>query len=480
MTIDRASLLRAIGARKLADWVITERRSERLGVAAGAAAPAPAPGAPGGAGSAGSGAPDSDAVWRSERSEHLRVLVRRDLPSGRGTGVVEVQERSGDAAAVLAQAVALAEAAVEPAWTTPPPAAPARVPLLDELAAGALEPAAEALRGALHQAAARAGLQLVRWRGQVSREELTLGSAQGFEVAWQQSEYRITATVQRNGELATLRRTARRIAELELAGALEELAGELALPPGQPGQPDQYEPPPQPVLLQLGAEAMLGDDERGVWAVFAELAAAAAERRGAPGAERPRLQRTSLGAGGLFAQPPLVVWSDGALPFGTRSAPVGDEGEAVRRFRLFADGELGEPGLGPREAAWRGGAPNGGVRNLVINAGAAAAGDAAGPAGPGGPGGVGGRPGAGAAAPAALPLLEVRRLRWLRIDPTSGHAEAELALAIDRQRGTALRGGVFSLDLLRALATGQRAATLIRRGGYHGPAWIRLGPVQLR
>lgn len=445
MTIDRASLRRAIEARKLADWVLTERRREQLSVASHGAA------------------------WRSDRSEHLRVLVRRDLPSGRGTGVVEVQEPRGEAPALIARAVALAEAAIEPVWITPPPAAPARVALLDELAAGSLGPAAEALRQALHQAAERAGVALVSWRCEVARDELALGSAQGFEVSWKQSELRATATVGKDGQLGGLHRRARRLADLELPGALAALAAELAPREQAAALPDV------PVILELGGEAMLGDDERGVWETFALLASAPLQRRNAGATIALGARRGAAGtaqtsqtlatlATSQSSQSSLTVSSDGALPYGLRSAPVGDEAEAVRRFRLFADGQLGEPGMGPREAARRGGAPNGGVRNLVI-----------------GPGAAGDGPEEGAAFDGAgMAILDVRRLRWLQLDAGSGRAEGELELAFDRQRGTALRGGRFAIDLARALVGGQRSTATLRRGSYQGPAWIRLGPVQLR
>ena len=433
MTIDRASLRRAIEARKLADWVLTERRREQLSVASHGAA------------------------WRSDRSEHLRVLVRRDLPSGRGTGVVEVQESRGEAPALIARAVALAEAAIEPVWITPPPAAPARVALLDELAAGSLGPAAEALRQALHQAAERAGVALVSWRCEVARDELALGSAQGFEVSWKQSELRATATVGKDGQLGGLHRRARRLADLELPGALAALAAELA------PREQAAALPAAPVILELGGEAMLGDDERGVWETFALLASAPLQRRNAGATIALGAPRGAAGTS-QRSQSSLTVSSDGALPFGLRSAPVGEEAEAVRRFRLFADGQLGEPGMGPREAARRGGAPNGGVRNLVIGPGAAGDGPAEGAAFDG----------------AGMAILDVRRLRWLQLDAGSGRAEAELELAFDRQRGTALRGGRFAIDLARALVGGQRATATLRRGSYQGPAWIRLGPVQLR
>lgn len=442
MTIDRDSLLRAIGARKLADWVLTERKAERLTI-----------------GSAASGE-----LWRSDRSDHLRVLVRRDLPSGRGTGVIEVQEQVGDAPSLISRAVALAEAAVEPAWDSPPPAAPARVALLDELAAQTLEPAAAALRSALFSAAAAAGLTVERWHGQISRDDLLLSSAQGFDVTWQRSGYRITATLSAKSpsgaQLVSLRASARRLAELDLVAALAALATGAAAEARALARSSEPQVPDAPVILELGPEAMLGDEgaASGVWGAFVALAEVRAARRGLLRGLRDLHEAAPLHTA-QGAPSSLIVWSDGALPYGLRSAPVGEEGEAVRRFRLFADGVAGEPGMGPREAARRGGAPNGGVRNLVINAGEPAA-----PVAPG----------------SSTPILHVHRLRLLHIDPNSGHGELELGLAVDRERGVVLRGGCVALDLVQALATAERAPERIRRGDYHGPAWIRLGPMQLR
>lgn len=427
MTLDRTSLRRAISSRRLADWVLTERHRDSLTLAS------------------------SGTAWRNDRGDHLRVLVRRDLPSGRGTGVVEVEEQLGDAPTVVGRAVALAEAALEPSWITPPPSAPARVSLLDEPAAGSLEPAVNLLRAALTDAAHAAGLALPSWRAQVSRDELAIGSAQGFEVSWRQSEYQVSAVVSRDGRQAALRRTARRIADLDLAASMRALSAELAEP-----APDlTLALPARPVVLELSLDAMLGDDELGVWRAITELADARAQRRG--------LVRAAIERRAAPSPSPLTVWSDGALPYGVRSAPVGDEAEAVRRFRLFSDGEPGEPGMGPREAARSNRAPNGGVRNLVIE-----------------PGPAGGVDGAAAAADGS-PILDVRRLRWLTIDPSSGRAEAELELALDRQRQQkALGTGTFSVDLVDALARAERAARTVRRGSYLGPAWIRLGPVVLR
>jgi hypothetical protein len=426
MTIDRASLRAAIAGRKLADWVLTE--SHRQGVTHATS--------------------DGDTRWGSDDRKHLRVLVRRDLPSGRGTGVVELQERTGDPRAVISQAVALAEAAIEPSWSTPPAAAPARVALLDEeLAkadAGVIETTAARLAASVHKAVATTGLELVDSQLRVEREETGLSSAQGFEVRWRESRFEIALTVRRGGQLANLRRCARRIVDLDLHSTLTAIASDLAQPA------TSMEPPSVPVALEFGVEPMLGDDDRGLWRAITDQADARAARR-----DLTRYQRSAMLPAGDRT---LTVWSDGTLPYGTHSAPVGLDGEAVRRFRLLGDGVMGEPGMGPQEAALRGRSPNGGVRNLVVSAGTAPV---------------------VTEQEHGAPILEVRKLRWLRIDPANGHAEGELALAIDRESGKPIRRGGFALDLLLGLATATRSATLVRRGAYLGPAWIRLRPLRL-
>lgn len=437
MTLDRASIERAIGARRLADWVITERTSERLTIGRGAA--------------------PSGELWRSERADHLRVLVRRDLPSGRGTGVVSSQEHVGDAASLVARAVAIAEAAVEPAWDTPPPAAPARVELFDAKWATSLELGAAALAKALAEAAVAAGLAVERWCGELQRDDLSLSSALGFAVSWRTSRYQLVAHLRPTGNagapLVTVRCAGRRLSDLSLPAELAAAAQTAAAAAKRPASPAAL--PDEPVILELGAAAMRGDADasettassyaaRGVWGAFIALADTVAARQG--------LRRNQTR--GIDSS--LTLWSDGALPFGLRSAPIGDEGEAVRRFRLWSAGAPGEPGLGPRAAARLGAAPNGGVRNLVINAGAADE------------------------RSAAAPILRVHRLRLASLDAASGRATLELALAEDRERGAIYTTGTCALDLAHALAQAQRSPELVRRGDYHGPTWIRLPATRLR
>jgi predicted Zn-dependent protease len=210
----------------------------------------------------------------------------------------------------------------------------------------------------------------------------------------------------------------------------------------------------------LPADAMQHGEGYGGWAPFADQADAALERRG--------LTRYRLGApiapGADRVDEPLGIASDGALDHGTRSAPVGDDGDAIRRFPLIERGVCTGLGLSPREAARRGRDPNGGVRNLVI-----APGTWDGTITAGGTGGGTGR------------VIEVRRLRALAIDPYTGDASLELGLAIEHEGGARrpFAGGTVYLDLVAALARARRSAALIRRGPYVGPAAVRIEDAEL-
>jgi hypothetical protein len=161
------------------------------------------------------------------------------------------------------------------------------------------------------------------------------------------------------------------------------------------------------------------------------------------------------------ADEPLGIASDGAIDHAAGSAPVGDDGDAVRRFPLVERGVCVGLALSAREAARRGRDPNGGVRNLVV------------------------APGTwdGAIAAGAGRTVEVRRLRALSIDPYTGEASLELALALDHGGpGGAPRpftGGTVHLDLIAALARARRGAARIVRGPYFGPTAVRIEDAEL-
>ena len=68
-------------------------------------------------------------------------------------------------------------------------------------------------------------------------------------------------------------------------------------------------------------------------------------------------------------------------------------------------------------------------------------------------------------------VIDVHRVRSVAIDPYTGDASLEIALAIDHGGAIprAFVGGTIRLDLIAALATAHRSTTLLRRGAYNGP-----------
>jgi hypothetical protein len=217
-------------------------------------------------------------------------------------------------------------------------------------------------------------------------------------------------------------------------------------------------PPPGPCALWLGPEALLpkGDDDRGLWAVFAHQADSAVERQGLT---RYRY-RAEIAPGASQLPEPLTITSNGALDFATRSVPVSDDAVAIRNFPLVERGLAVGLGLSPREAALRRTDPNGGVRNLVV------------------------APGTWPTTPSTTTrTIEVRRLQTVSLDLTTGDASLDIALGFehrpDRPGPTPFTGGTIRLDLITALARARRSSQLLRRGAYHGPASILIDDAEL-
>lgn len=420
--INRRELVRALERRRVSDWVVIERAQE-LALA-----------------------DEVRPLRRREARTRITLVVHQDTPAGRGSARVEVAAQEGSAPELVERALALASSAVAPSWTSVASAAPAKVTVLDPaLAKADLADLAEATLGRLRRpqsASVTASLEL-------SREQVIAQSSAGAVVRWAASHARAEALVADRGLSLPVAREARRLADLGLdvaiAGAAVDLARLAAAGPPAPGR----------CALVLAADAMLHGEGYGVWAPFAAQADATLERRGlaryrpgapiAPGADR-------------FPEP-LGIESNGALDHATLSAPVGDEGDAVRRFPLIERGVCVGLALSAREAARRGRDPNGGVRNLLVAPGTW---DAA----------IEGRPGR---------TVEVRRLRGLAIDPYTGDASLELLLAIDHGGGAArpFAGGTLHLDLVATLARARRSATLVRRGPYFGPAAILIDDAEL-
>jgi predicted Zn-dependent protease len=418
--ISRRSLVSALNARKVADWVVIERGQELATIA------------------------EDRALHRTEQRTRWTIVVHHDVPRGRGTARLDLATRQGEARDVVEQAISLATAAVGPPWISTPAAAPAKVTLLDDKLAkvNLATAAAELLAAAKRPAGANVQLRL-----ELMRERVNVQSESGFHTTWTATNLTADALVAVGDHSIELTRDARRRADLEaeLTDALASAASDLTLL-GSAGAPT-----PGRCAVILRADALLHGGGLGMWRVFAEHAAAETERQGLA---RYR-QGTAIAPGADQIAEPLTITSNGALDFGAHSAPVDDEGEAVRRFALIERGVATGLGLSAREAARRKVEPNGGVRNLVIARGTWTD-----------------------AAPAGR-TIEVRRLRSLSIDPYTGDASLELGLSIDRDGNRPFTGGTLRLDLVAALARARRSSAALRRGPYLGPASVVIEDVEL-
>lgn len=422
--ITRRELIRAVAReRRAADWVVLERVQEIAIV------------------------DELRAIVRRETRTRFGLVVHVDRALGRGTGRLVIDASAGTPNAIVARALSLASAAVGPGWKSVPPAAPASVEVLDRDLPKNLEEAARALVGF-----ARPSNATARCRATVIREQVAVQARSGFREEWPASELRAEALVIAGDRSLELAREARRLADLTDAARPESLpaaavaaAADLRALAGA-GAPSAGEA----IDLELATDALLHGDGLGVWAVFAVQADASLERQG--------LTRYRLGSpivpGAPQVAEPLTITSDGAMDHALRSAPVADEGDAVRRFDLVDRGVAAGLALSMREAALRGLDPNGGIRNLRI------------------------WPGSWDGTPRGR-TLEIRRLRALSIDRYTGDANLEIALGFDD--GRPFTGGTVRLDLIATLSRARRrkAATPTRRGAYIGPPSVLIEGVEL-
>ena len=413
--IDRRSLVRALGHEDVADWVVIQRDQEL--------------------------AISDDGVQRSEQRTRWQLTLHADTPAGRGTAHVAIDANEGDPDKLIAQTAVLARLAAGPAWATIPPAAPARVELADP-ALGTGEPLAAV--ATIAKLVPRRPGAAIEARVTVLRESVTVQARQSFHTEWTATLARVDAIVAQGAHALAITREARRVADLDIVAAVDEAIADLRYLAGaKPAAAG-------PCSVILAADALLHGG-LGVWDAFVAQADPVVAREGLT-----RYHEHALIAEGSDAvAEPLTITSDGALAFGVRSSPVGDEGDATRKFSLVTRGVAAGLALTPREAALRQRDPNGGVRNLIVE------------------------PGSWDARATPDPtekrrVIEVRRLRGLTIDPYTGDADVDIALGLDRTTGAAFAGGTLRLDLIAELARARRSARTIRRGPYVGPAavWI--------
>ena len=417
---------------------------------------------------------------RRDHRTRLTLIVHQDVPRGRGTARLDIDPFDGSAADLVDQAIALALAAVGPAWISAPPAAPARVDLLDPALVGR-DLGAVAL-GTLARLR-RPDHLTVSATIEILREKLTVISGSGLHATWLATALRGDALLAAGDRSLTVARHARRTDDFDLDAAIAAAAPDLPLlaaaGPALPGPcalwlaPDALLPDPDRFRAGDGRLAVatlasdgLGDDPgptaagalhpHGLWTIFAQQADSAVERQGLT---RYRLH-TDIARGASQLPEPLSIASHGAVDFATLSAPVSDDAVAIRSFPLIDRGVAVGLGLSPREAALRGTDPNGGVRNLVV------------------------APGTWTPAPSpTVRTIEVRRLHAVTIDAYTGDASLDIALALDhrpdRPDPAPFTGGTLRLDLIATLARARRSSQLLRRGAYHGPAAVFIDDVEL-
>jgi len=401
-------------------------------------------------------AADPPTRQRRDHRTRLTLIVHQDVPRGRGSARLDLDPFDGSPGDLVDQAIALALAAIGPAWTSAPPAAPAKVELVDpallerELGAIALGTLSHLRRP--DSLTTTAAIHLLR-------ERVTVTSSAGFHATWVATALHGDAVIASRDHSLAISRRARRADQFDLDAALADAAGDLAL------LADARPASPGPCSLWLGPEALLpadaaplgapGNLAHGLWTVFAHQADATVERQGLT---RYRL-RAELARGASQLPEPLSITSNGALDFALLSVPVTDDAVAVRSFPIIERGIAVGLGLSPREAALRTTDPNGGVRNLVV------------------------APGTWSPAPSPTTrTIEVRRLHAVTVDPYTGDASLDIALAIDHRPGrppTPFAGGTLRLDLIATLARAHRSSHLLRRGAYHGPAAILIDDVEL-
>lgn len=407
------------------------------------------------------------------RMEHTRILrghVFRDLRRGRG-GASFVVDTDGDLNTLVRQALSRASRSIGPAWTLPPPEAPARVELADsairsnpESAAAATARELLAAVGTKGVAARAAGGPLVLTAAHIECQidDVRVRTSNGFANEYQATGIEVDAFLAlRDGDNASAERIAvagRHRSSLRLGAKLVAAAGRLrdrarAKAPTA-GRYDLLLTGDAITATSPGASA-----SRYGW-FFPVVAQSSATL------ERQGLTRYRVGQS-IYRTPVrgdrISITSDGTIPFALESRPFGDLGEPIRTWPVIRDGKASGLALDLREAALRKERANGGLSNLVIASGPSSL--------------------ASLAAPAKQrPLLRVTDLAWLHSDPRTGWCSAELGLGYraDSSGETPTRGGALRADVFELLARARFSTERMSEGWYHGPRAIRIDDVEIR
>jgi predicted Zn-dependent protease len=376
------------------------------------------------------------------------VTIHVDGAAGRGSATFALG--AGDSIAdALPGAVMRARQAVGPAWRSPPPAAPARVTVADpKLDTASLARVPGEIAGQVAASAKAAGAELLDVHVEIAIEAVQIVTRRGIDARWPETLCTVEARLSRDGAIARLARTVRRRDELSIGAAVADAVDAAIRRAKAPQTPLGRFP------TVLRAPALLHGG-RGLFEALIAQADPALERQGLV-RYRPG---QPIAPGAVSASEPLTITSDGTLPFGLRSAPLDEQGMAVRRFELVGRGVARDLSLDGREASLRRVSPNGGVRGIVVPP--------------------------GEHSEASLldggPLLVIDAWSWLDLAPVTGQFRGAIALGriIDGTGSHDVKGGIVRGDALETLALSVRSKETVTTPEYHGPATWAVGDLDV-
>ena len=385
----------------------------------------------------------------ANRFDHrFDVSVLLDRRADRGEASFEVgpadEARLSDA---IDTALERAAAATGPSWRLPPPAAPARVLLADEMLSADPESVIADLAARLGTPTRGTLVTLASIRIDAGSNRVRLSS--GLDHTYRFTEVAIGGALNLGKAGATaskaFARRRLRLADLDVEGELA-LETELLTSSGAalPLEPRTYD-------LVFAAEALAPDGQVDSWlAPFAEQASAQLIRRGL--ARYQPGQAVSDNSDGDSVR----IASDGTIDFALESAPVDEGGAPVRRFDLVTEGRAVGVALNLREAALSGTSANGGARNLSIATGTRSLNEMT---------------------DGSRPRLVISALDYLRIDRATGEAIGQIALASSSESKQLRTGGDFAFNIFDAIGRVRLSSEKAESG--RGPAWIGIPEVKI-
>lgn len=438
----------------------------------------------------------ADAEHRSRRqvqNQYLELALYRDVEAGRGTTRMRIDDGQvmSDIRSwreFIDDGVARASVSLEPVWDLPKPAAPARVEVADPqllrdpraalTAAMSDIDAAFAERRVALGTANESALALREVRLLIHRELSRVRTSNDFAHDYWATLLDVEIAVAAGARVERVRRQVRRRADLQpaelVATAIARAGARVRARPIAAGRYDiilaaDARTPSRVVTSseglnwkkdqQHGQLLGVGTTALTAYGWFAPLVAHADSRWARRGLTRYQPNQRLLGDRPIRGDA-LTLISDGTVPFGLRSRPVGDLGAPTRRFIIIDRGVARGLSLDLREAAVRARVANGGVGNLRVAAGTHSR--------------------KALATPGTRPLLRLDALDWLHIDTRSGAFVAALGVGSLLSSGDVtvtggfLRGNVFDLWADARLST-----ETDNSGWYYGPSWLRFDNIEI-